>query len=429
MEPGLKLILVQGPRSGETLEFEPGATIRIGRIVRGNNVTIKDAGISSKHLIIGFESGKWTVQDLGSSNGTALNSSKLPPHTPVELHENDTVKLGEYTSISIKLMTENSHEESVKPRRNPTRQVNVRATRSRSKKNEECLENEGLIECGAVEKEVKITRKGRGKRKILQEMPPENSEVVQIEGEEELKPQQMPAEGERVQIVDKGRVKDIKENDVKIIRKGRGRQKALKEMPLESCEVKIEGKENLEAEQVPGERDEVQTMDKENVKDVKEKYVKITRKARTRRKGLQEMPRESSEVQIKDRENLNSQKMPRESDEVHIVDKENTKLVEVSGRDVKEISSNRVEDKENVELGEVSGGDVKKSSCNKVEDKEKFGDLETMTLEQWFHYMEVYLPKQIIEATEEMIVGMKMKAERVRQYVIEEKKKKGKQCG
>lgn len=132
MKPTLRLILIQDPRSGEKLEFKPEATIRIGRVVRSNNVTIKDAGISSKHLIIGFEYGKWTIQGLDSSNGTSVHSCKLPPYTAAELHDNDIVKLGEYTSISIKLLTENGHEESVKPRRNPTRQANARATRSRS---------------------------------------------------------------------------------------------------------------------------------------------------------------------------------------------------------------------------------------------------------------------------------------------------------
>ncbi|XP_044498732.1 eukaryotic translation initiation factor 5B-like isoform X2 [Mangifera indica] len=520
MEPTLKLIVIQGPRSGETLEFKPGTTIRIGRVVRGNNVTIKDAGISSKHLVIGFQSGKWTVQDLDSSNGTSVNSSKLPPYTPVELHENDIVKLGEDTSISVKLLTENGHEESVKPRRNPTRQASARVTRSRRQKNEECVENEGLTECGAVENGVKITRQGRGKRQILQKMPPESevvqiehegelksqqipaesdevqivnkermkdvkendvkstrrcggrrkvlqersqkneecvenegltecgalengvkitrqgrgkrqilqkmppeSEVVQVEDEGELKSQQIPEEGDDVQIVDKKRMKDVKENDVKSTRRGRGRRKVLQEMPPESCEVQIGSTENLEATKVPTESEEVKIMDKKDIEDVKEKDVKITRNGRTWRKAIQEMPRESNEVQTEDRENLKPEQRPLESDEVHIVDKETVKLVEISGRDVKEISTNRVEDKENVELGEVRGGDVKNSSSNKVRDREDCVDLETMTLGEWFHYMEVYLPKQIIEATEEMIVGMQTKAERVHQYVIEEKKK------
>ncbi|XP_021721794.1 FHA domain-containing protein At4g14490-like [Chenopodium quinoa] len=101
----LKLVMQQGPRQGETLEFTSRSTVRIGRVVKGNNLTIKDSGISSKHLIIQFnpDSGNWEIKDLDSSNGTILNSSQLKPLFPSVIQNGDEIKIGELTSIRVEI--------------------------------------------------------------------------------------------------------------------------------------------------------------------------------------------------------------------------------------------------------------------------------------------------------------------------------------
>ncbi|CAA7038583.1 unnamed protein product [Microthlaspi erraticum] len=99
--PLLKLAILQGPREGDSLEFKPGSTVRIGRYVRGNEICIKDGGISTKHLKIDSDSENWRIHDLGSSNGTILNSDTLDPNIPVNLSHGDVIKLGEYTSIAV----------------------------------------------------------------------------------------------------------------------------------------------------------------------------------------------------------------------------------------------------------------------------------------------------------------------------------------
>ncbi|CAE5965854.1 unnamed protein product [Arabidopsis arenosa] len=124
--PLLKLDFTQGPRAGDSLGFKPGSTIRIGRIVRGNEIAIKDAGISTKHLRIVSDSENWIIHDLGSSNGTILNSDTIDQDTPVNLSHGDEIKLGEYTSILVNFVSDvvqapQEHKLPPRPRKNNKR--------------------------------------------------------------------------------------------------------------------------------------------------------------------------------------------------------------------------------------------------------------------------------------------------------------------
>ncbi|VVB01158.1 unnamed protein product [Arabis nemorensis] len=125
--PSLRLAFLKCPRDGDTLQYKSGSTIRVGRIVRGNEIAVKDAGISTKHLRIESVSGNWVISDLGSSNGTLLNSDSLNPDTPVNLRHGDIIELGEYTSISVNFVIDVVQEQNLPPRgrRNDTRQVSA----------------------------------------------------------------------------------------------------------------------------------------------------------------------------------------------------------------------------------------------------------------------------------------------------------------
>ncbi|GAB4850982.1 hypothetical protein Ancab_030278 [Ancistrocladus abbreviatus] len=119
----LKLIMEKGPRKGEALEFNQRCSIRIGRVVRGNTLPIKDPGISSQHLRIEFDSGKWVITDLDSSNGTVVNSSQLNAHSPFNLRDGDEIKIGECTSIRVQFVEIAASQ----LRRNPRRQAALKA--------------------------------------------------------------------------------------------------------------------------------------------------------------------------------------------------------------------------------------------------------------------------------------------------------------
>ncbi|XP_020256242.1 uncharacterized protein LOC109833106 [Asparagus officinalis] len=94
-----------GPKQGETLDRKPGTLIRIGRVVKGNTLAIKESSISQKHLTIEFDAQicRWVVRDLDTSNGTFVNGDRVPSSAAVQLSDGDTVKIGECTSISVKI--------------------------------------------------------------------------------------------------------------------------------------------------------------------------------------------------------------------------------------------------------------------------------------------------------------------------------------
>ncbi|KAJ6890505.1 hypothetical protein NC651_024110 [Populus alba x Populus x berolinensis] len=378
MEPPiLKLTMVRGPREGETLEFRPGSTVRIGRVVRGNNFPIKDAGISSKHLAIVSESGKWSLQDLDSSNGTTLNSTTLSPYKSFDLRDGDTIKLGELTSILVQF---NVHEETSQLRRNPSRRAkestkvgSVAANRSR-RGNEEERENAENLEEENVEKlEVKSEvivpeNRGRGRPRGAKALEKELDRVVPAEAKRMNLRSTRSRKNEDCVVLENLGV-DCGELGKKV-RGGRGRKKNLQEVPAENvqCDV-VDVKENVDLE-MNAQEEVKEVANEEKVETVEDVHEEITEK------------------------------------ETSFGEKCNDTA---KGNDAKD--------------GDVS--EAKVSANENLEKGKELSDLEKMTLEEWFNSMEVDLPKQILEVTEEMVEGMRRKAERVREYMIEQKKKQG----
>lgn len=52
-------------------------------------------GVSRQHAVLRCQAGRWTIEDLGSTNGTYLNESPLAAHAPALLQDKTTIRVGQ----------------------------------------------------------------------------------------------------------------------------------------------------------------------------------------------------------------------------------------------------------------------------------------------------------------------------------------------
>ncbi|GHF69307.1 FHA domain-containing protein FhaB/FipA [Streptomyces thermodiastaticus] len=79
-----KLVVTEGTLTGTTVALQ-GQTITLGR-AHDSTIVLDDDYASSRHArIYPDQSGRWIVEDLGSTNGTYLDRSRLTTPTPIPL--------------------------------------------------------------------------------------------------------------------------------------------------------------------------------------------------------------------------------------------------------------------------------------------------------------------------------------------------------
>lgn len=97
-----KFQVVRGGRKGQEFQLEDGNNL-IGRWDPETGAFPEvdldqddpEAKVSRKHALLRIESGKITVEDIGSLNGTYVNRQpRLAPGTPVELKAGDEIIIG-----------------------------------------------------------------------------------------------------------------------------------------------------------------------------------------------------------------------------------------------------------------------------------------------------------------------------------------------
>ncbi|MEI7846193.1 MAG: FHA domain-containing protein [Chloroflexota bacterium] len=90
-----QLVMHSGPTPGKVFPLE-GDVITIGREA-DNGIVINDAEVSRKHTQLVFQGGKFIVTDLGSTNGTFINSKRLTEQHI--LQPGEIISLGEQINL------------------------------------------------------------------------------------------------------------------------------------------------------------------------------------------------------------------------------------------------------------------------------------------------------------------------------------------
>uniref|UniRef100_A0A453EM90 FHA domain-containing protein n=1 Tax=Aegilops tauschii subsp. strangulata TaxID=200361 RepID=A0A453EM90_AEGTS len=247
--PTLTLAVEKGPREGETRQCSAGAVLLVGRVVKGNDLAVRDGGASQQHLVIEFlppPGAGWAVSDLGSSNGTLLNGKPLAPSVPAPLSHGDLIKVGDSTVLAVSI----APDSDPKPVANPSSRRSSRQTAV-------------VAPMAAEEKPPAVTRRGARKKAPPAAQHPDT--------------QKEDPEAEGVAVDEKPQV---------VTRRG-GRQKLAAAEPL------FEMEETVEAPHRGEQRKPVEPSAPENEEVDKEEATAVTR--RGRRKNAAQPPEPEKE--------------------------------------------------------------------------------------------------------------------------------------
>src|ERR1700674_880308 len=88
-------LVVYGPEGGSKIVSLAGGSISLGRAVSNDLSYPDDSGLSRQHFIIERVGSDFVLKDLGSKNGTELNSQRVSGSTV--LHPGDRIKAGRLT--------------------------------------------------------------------------------------------------------------------------------------------------------------------------------------------------------------------------------------------------------------------------------------------------------------------------------------------
>lgn len=101
MATQFQLVMRSGPTPGMVFPLE-GDLVTIGRDAT-NTIAINDTEVSRKHATMIFQGGKYVIEDLGSTNGTAVNGQRISaPHV---LKPGSTIAFGDQIALDFEAVT------------------------------------------------------------------------------------------------------------------------------------------------------------------------------------------------------------------------------------------------------------------------------------------------------------------------------------
>lgn len=95
--PGeVMLVVRQGPEIGTRYSLE-GDQVSVGR-VPGNDIQLDDVTVSRQHAVLVRQGSAWLVRDLGSLNGTYVNSARVDEAV---VQHGDEVQVGRFRLVAF----------------------------------------------------------------------------------------------------------------------------------------------------------------------------------------------------------------------------------------------------------------------------------------------------------------------------------------
>src|SRR5580765_2377106 len=82
---------ISGPITGRRLEVRGGSIVRIGRTGKSDYAIAEDGYLSGLHFSVECDGSECRIRDMGSSNGTFVNGSRI---TDQVIREGDSIVAG-----------------------------------------------------------------------------------------------------------------------------------------------------------------------------------------------------------------------------------------------------------------------------------------------------------------------------------------------